>query len=155
MLPFTLYRATTKFYANNEDARNNMDEDAKLASLTAVAYVHETPTRWSSGLECAISVLLNKAHSLTRAKRGNPKVPTPEALSDAAVVEGVHICTVLEPVRMATKLLEADAQGNQGRGQSNSHSNAHQNAAHKQPPSVEQYKGHWIKHQQPAHEGPV
>ena len=112
--PFRLYRKTAKWYAHNPDARNDMDTDATEAGLATVAYCHETPTRWSSGLEGLISVILNnKAHQLSRAKRGTS---APEAMSDAQVKEAVHLCCVLEPIRMATKLLESDVQTGSGRG---------------------------------------
>ena len=109
--PFKKYRATSKWYQNHEDARNDMDEDAKAAGVETVAYQHETPCRWSTAYLHMVSVVRNnKAHTMTRAKRGTSAKGAPEGLNDDELKEAVHLCIVLQPLKIGTKIIEGDPQ---------------------------------------------
>ncbi|CAE8603292.1 unnamed protein product, partial [Polarella glacialis] len=104
--PFKQFRSTVKWYVNNDDAYNAMEADCRAEELPFMAYVSETPTRWSSGLDCAVSVLHNNhGHAFSRA-RHSTKAPT--ELSPDEALEGLHLCAVLTPVKRGTKLLEGD-----------------------------------------------
>jgi hypothetical protein len=104
--PFKQFRSTVKWYVNNDDAYNAMEADCRAEELPFMAYVSETPTRWSSGLDCAVSVLHNNhGHAFSRA-RHSTRAPT--ELSPAEALEGLHLCAVLTPVKRGTKLLEGD-----------------------------------------------
>ena len=65
--PFKRYRTIVKWFAANDDAYNQMVDDAKQGGLEMCAFAHETPTRWSSGLGQLVTVIRNTpAHALTR-----------------------------------------------------------------------------------------
>ncbi|CAE8595607.1 unnamed protein product, partial [Polarella glacialis] len=104
--PFKQFRSTVKWYVNNDDAYSAMEADCKAEELPFMAYVSETPSRRSSGLDCAVSVLRNNhGHAFSRA-RHSTKAPT--ELSPDEALEGLHLCAVLTPVKRGTKLLEGD-----------------------------------------------
>ncbi|CAE8595608.1 unnamed protein product, partial [Polarella glacialis] len=104
--PFKQFRSTVKWYVNNDDAYNAMEADCRAEELPFMAYVSETPSRWSSGLDCAVSVLRNNhGHAFSRA-RHSTKAPT--ELSPDEALEGLHLCAVLTPVKRGTKLFEGD-----------------------------------------------
>jgi hypothetical protein len=65
----------------------------------------ETPTRWNGFLRMCVSVLLNeRALAVMVAKRGVPPGLTLPTRDDLLLV--THLCAVLAPLELATKLLE-------------------------------------------------
>ena len=108
---FKRCRSTVKFYQHNEDAYNSLENDtaqlkAQGNDITFVNYDTETKTRWSSAVKSMETVLLNnQAHAMSKIKHGTA---APDALDEHEVQEVLELCTVMEPVRKATDILQGD-----------------------------------------------
>ena len=95
-----------KFYRNNTDAALELEKDAKEEGLHYQAYAAETPTRWSSALISLVSTLRNnQSHMFSKHKHGTR---APDGFNQEQIVLGREVCAILNPFKMATKLLEGD-----------------------------------------------
>lgn len=106
---FSKSRAVVQYYRQHSDAVADLERAAKQDTLHCSAYVAETATRWSSSMSSAMSVIKNNAaHAVFTHRRR--KTDIPEAFSQQEIQMGVEICTILYPIHIGTRLLEANGE---------------------------------------------
>jgi hypothetical protein len=102
-------RKLVRHYSGSADHFQQLEADAQEARVPIRAFATETVTRWNSTLELLTRELFNdRALAISAIKRGERAGI--DRLAAATKRVQLHLCVALHPLRMATKMLEGDAE---------------------------------------------
>ena len=99
-------RRTIKWYINNSEDYNSMQENAKLNQTDVCSFWTECPTRWDTTLLSWCSYLRNiQALILYRVKKG---ARVPQVMDDDDLGVVADLCTVMTPIRKGCMIMQRD-----------------------------------------------
>ena len=99
-------RRTIKWYINNSEDYNSMQENAKLNQTDVCSFWTECPTRWDTTLLSWCSYLRNiQALILYRVKIG---ARVPQVMDDDDLGVVADLCTVMTPIRKGSLIMQRD-----------------------------------------------
>jgi hypothetical protein len=99
-------RRTIKWYINNAEDYNSMQENAKLNKTDVCSFWTECPTRWDTTLLSWCSYLRNiQALILYRVKIG---ARVPQVMDDEDLGVVADLCTVMAPIRKGCMIMQRD-----------------------------------------------